>query len=461
MLGGVAIAAALLIAGFGIVNLFERHVERRAEAELDTYIRQIAAGISFNSEGDASFTRPLPDPRFGEPLSGLYWQVEDDSKGRVLRSRSLWDSVLKLPSDNLPISGVHRHRLEGPSGSHLLLRERRIVYPAPNGERTLRIATALDEREIHATRAEFSMDLLKALVLLGVSLFAAAWLQIGIGLKPLKMLRQSILAVRSGAKRRVEAEGPEEVMPLVEALNSLLDGKVQAVDRAKARAADLAHGIKTPLTVLLSDARKLREEGAHEMADEIEELAQRMGRIVERELSQSRLQGLDPRQAPRTPVEPVLAKLVRALARTPKGEGLTWQVDAYENIQAPMREEDLAELLGNLLDNACKWAESSVAVSASVRDGVSITIKDDGPGVPPSSIGQLGERGLRLDLQVPGSGIGLAIAQDIARAYGASVTFGSLEPHGFEVTVAFPAQTSASSDFLQADVVNFLQRAAE
>ena len=239
LLGGLAIAAALLAAGLGIANLFERHVERRAEAELDTYIRQIAAGVGFNAEGEASFNRPLPDPRFGEPLSGLYWQVEDEAKGRALRSRSLWDNVLKLPSDGLPLSGVHRHQLEGPAGSHLLVRERRVVYSALDGPRTVRIAAAIDERDIQAARAEFSLDLLKALVLLGVSLFAAAWLQIGIGLKPLKILQQAVFAVRSGAKGRVEAEGPDEVMPLVKALNALLDAKAQAVERAKARAADL------------------------------------------------------------------------------------------------------------------------------------------------------------------------------------------------------------------------------
>ena len=162
-LSAVSIMLALLLAGLGIAWLFERHVERRAETELDTYIRQISAGVTFGAAGDIAFNRTLPDPRFAEPLSGLYWQIEDEEKGTVIRSRSLWDWVLKLPADVLDVGGVHRHLLEGPSGSTLLTRERSIAYQTPSGQRRLRISVALDRREIKAARAEFSRDVLAAL----------------------------------------------------------------------------------------------------------------------------------------------------------------------------------------------------------------------------------------------------------------------------------------------------------
>ena len=223
LLGAITISAALLAAGLGIVGLFERHVERRAEAELDTYIRQISAEITFSAKGEAVFNRPLADPRFEIPLSGLYWQISDDAGSRILRSRSLWDTVLQLPADVLDRGSVHRHTLRGPSNTSLLVRERNLTYTTPAGSRPLRIAVALDEAEIHAARAEFAWDVLIALAFLATVLLAAAWIQVVIGLMPLTAVKRSVLAVRCGAKKRVDVTEPQEVMPLVTAVNSLLE----------------------------------------------------------------------------------------------------------------------------------------------------------------------------------------------------------------------------------------------
>lgn len=442
VLGAASIGMALLLAGLGIVWLFERHVERRAEAELDTYVRQIAAGISFDAGGAFSFNGTLPDPRFGEPQSGLYWQIEDEGKGQLLRSRSLWDFVLAPPEDALDTGSVHRHMLAGPAHARLLTRERSVAYPEPGGSKRLRISVALDTREIKAARAAFSRDVLAALALLGIALMAAAWAQIAFGLRPLKVLRQSVLAVRSGTKPRIDVAEPSEIMPLVSAVNSLLEAQAAAIENAKARAADLAHGLKTPLTVLMADAAKLRENGAPELAAEIEELANTMRRHVDRELSRARLQAASSLKFPRTLIEPIVAKLVHTLGRTAKGESLEWHIRIGEDAVAPVGGEDLAELLGNLLENACKWATSAVAISAEAEGGVTIAVADDGPGAPSSLIHRLGERGVRLDQQISGSGLGLAIAHDIVRTYGGSLTFSNVEPHGFRAAVCFPFQSA-------------------
>ena len=157
VLGGVTIGLALLIAGLGMAALFERHAERRAVAELDTYVRQISAGVTFDAKGTIAFKRTLPDPRFGEPLSGLYWQIEDETQKQLLRSRSLWDAVLRLPEDVLDVGKVHLHTIEGPAHSELLARERSISYATPAGTHRVRISVALDTREIHAARAEFQL----------------------------------------------------------------------------------------------------------------------------------------------------------------------------------------------------------------------------------------------------------------------------------------------------------------
>jgi signal transduction histidine kinase len=438
LLGGIAIVLALALAGIGIASLFERHVQRRAEAELDTYIRQISAGVTFDAEGAAGFSQALADPRFEAPLSGLYWQIVDGASGRGLRSRSLWDDVLKLPADTLDVGSVHRHMLEGPGGKQLLVRERSISYATPAGARQLRIAVALDEGEIHAARAEFSRELLAALALLATALLTAAWAQIAIGLRPLASLKQAILAVQSGAKSHVEVIEPQEVMPLVSAVNTLLDTQTEAMESAKARAADLAHGLKTPLTVLMADAARLRAKGEPEIAGEIEDLAKLMRQHVDRELSRVRLQSLGLLRPGRASVEPVVSRLVATLARSPKGEALNWRIDIAENIEALIREDDLIEILGNLLDNACKWARSSVRIAASSNNAVTILVEDDGPGAPEALIQSLGQRGARLDQSVPGTGQGLAIAMDIAKAYGGFLTFETVKPHGFKATATFP-----------------------
>ncbi len=438
VLGGVTTALALLVAGLGITGLFERHVKRRAIAELDTYIRQISAGISFDARGVIAFKRTLPDPRFGEPQSGLYWQIEDEEAKRLLRSRSLWDETLKMPQDVLDAGGVHLHVIDGPSRSTLLARERSIAFTLRTGRRRVRISVALDMREIETATAEFSSDVIIALALLGIALVAGAWVQITLGLRPLELLQQSVLAVRSGTKSRISAAKPDEVMPLVSAVNSLLDAQAQAIESAKARAADLAHALKTPLTVLIADAAKLRDSGAAAVAAEIEELADTMRRNIDRELSRVRLQGVHSLQIYETQVEPAVAKLVRTVGRTPNGEVLAWHVDIAKDTAAPLKEDDLAELLGILLDNACKWADSAVTISAKAKNGLAIIIEDDGPGAPASFVHRLGERGLRLDEAVPGSGFGLAIANDIVKAYGGTLTFANIEPHGFRAAVYFP-----------------------
>ncbi len=195
---------------------------------------------------------------------------------------------------------------------------------------------------------------------------------------------------------------------------------------------------------MLADAARLRANGEPDIADEIEELANTMKGHVDRELSRVRLQGLDILPPARTGIEAIVARLLRALGRTPKGERLDWRIGIPEGAEAPVREEDLAELLGNLLDNASKWAATAVSVAVAVNDAVTISVEDDGPGAPEALMNWLGQRGLRLDQKVPGTGQGLAIAMDIAKAYGGTLTFEPVKPHGFKASVAFPNAEGAA-----------------
>lgn len=434
----ISITAALVIAGLGLVALFQYHVERRVGAELETYLSQIIGSTGITADGHIRVTQELADPRFRQPLSGLYWQIQDDERPTLLRSRSLWDAVIELPEDELIPGRVHQHILSGPGDRPLLVRERQIIFQPDTGARRLRIAVAVDQRDVFAARDAFAADMLPYLALMAFVLSLAAWMQIRIGLAPLGAIRRGVVAIRSGARRRLSNAYPDEVMPLVEEMNGLLEAQEQAIDRARAWTADLAHGLKTPLMVLTADSQRLREQGNTAIADDLEQLAETMRRRVERELIRARARsGVQTRQA-RADIGAAVDGIVRTLKRTPRGSHLDWTVETPERIFAAIRPDDLGELLGNLLENASKWARRTVRVSVSRSDAVTVLIEDDGPGVPDSQLKKLGLRGVRLDEQTQGTGLGLAIARDITEAYHGDLSFDRAALGGLAVTVRMP-----------------------
>jgi signal transduction histidine kinase len=434
----VSIALALLAAGVGLTALFEGHVERRLIAQIDDTLGQILAHLDTTPDGRLRFDLALADPRFRVPLSGLYWQIRDEDRPTLLRSRSLWDAVLTLPGDALPDGALHRHDLDGPGGQRLLAVERRVWFGPESGGRRLRVVVALDRRDLTEARGAFAVEMSPYLVLLGTVLAAAAWFQVRVGLAPLDAVRLGLKAIRSGAARRLPAAYPDEVFPLVEEVNALLEARDEAVERARAWTADLAHGLKTPLVVLAADAERLRGAGQIELADDLDALAQTMRQRLDRELVRARVRARFPAAGgpggagggpgsggePRADLRGTLATVVRTLQRTPAGSRLNWHLDGTEVPAVALIPEDLTELLGNVLDNATHWAKSQVAVRYDGAQTVVLQVEDDGPGVPGATLAALGQRGLRLDERTPGYGLGLAIAQDICDAYGAELTFG-------------------------------------
>ena len=434
----LSIALALVIAGFGVATLFERHVIRRVEAELDTHLRLLASEVAFAVDGALQLAREPSDPRFQEPLSGLYWQVSDEATGVRLRSRSLWDHDLELPRRAGPSGAVERHDIAGRGGGTLLVVDRLVGYAAGSESHAVRIAAAIDRRDIVKAREAFTSDAMQALVLLAFVLIVAAWMQITVGLQPLEAVRQSVNRVRSGKQPRITVDEPTEVMPLVAEVNSLLDAQDKAIEQARRRAADLAHGLKSPLQVLAMDAERLRARGEAQMADEIEDLAAGMRRHIGRELSRARLQPWVATTSLRTPVGTVVDSLVRTLARSPKGQAVRFDVAVPSDAVAAMPMADLTELAGNLLDNAVKWAAAEVRVRVEPGPDLVLVIEDDGAGVSPEMLARLGQRGVRLDETVEGTGLGLAIASDIAEAYGARIAFSNRETGGFRVTISQP-----------------------
>jgi signal transduction histidine kinase len=439
--GAAAILAALALAAFGLAELFERHATRRAVADLSVHLDQLAAGLGRDADGRVAVVQPPADPRFDRPLSGLYWQVETED-GAVLRSRSLWDAALALPQDSLRDGAPHEHVIPGPGGSDLLVLERLVTPPPRLGIGPLRQALALDLAEIAAAKRAFLRDLAPYLGLLALALIAAGWAQLAVGLRPLATVGARVAAVRSGRAARLGDDFPAEVRPLAAELDALIAARETETARARARAGDLAHGLKTPLQALMGEAERLRAAGDAEAAEGVESVALAMRRHVDRELARARAAAAaraaqaDPRR--------VAERVLSVLRRAPEGGRLAWRVDGSAGLAARIDADDLTEALGALMENAARHAASAVTVTVAPEgDSVLITIRDDGPGAPPETLARLTERGARLDRSAGGAGLGLAIASDVAEAVGGALELRNARP-GFEARLRLPGAPSVA-----------------
>ena len=439
-----SITMALAFAGLGLLTLFERHVERRIGEELRAQLNQLVAAVTITPEGEVALTREPVDPRFDQPLSGLYWQIDGPTRPGLMRSRSLWDHLVELSDDDLDPGAVHAHEVMGPDARPLLVRERRIRLQAVGGLTPLRLMVGVERAELIVARDAFAADMLPYLALIALVLALAAFVQIQTGLAPLDTVRRGLGEIRTGRTRRLARAYPDEVMPLVGEVNALLKAREQAIERARAWTADLAHGLKTPLGALVADAQRLREQGNASLADDLEHLAMAMRRRVERELVRARLRSGAGVQPSHADVVETIHRLLRTLQRTPEGARLDWQLVAPAQASAAVIQDDLLELLGNLLENAAKWARTEVDIRVTAGDRIEISIEDDGPGVPAEQTPRLGERGLRLDERREGNGLGLAIARDVVDAYGGVLDFARASKGGLSVRVRLPMEQAES-----------------
>ncbi|NHQ75083.1 HAMP domain-containing histidine kinase [Roseovarius gahaiensis] len=429
--GAIAILAALGLAAFGLSHLFGAHVERRAVAEMSVQLDQVLAGLERGPEG-LTLARTPADPRFQRPYGGLYWQIEGPDG--LQRSRSLWDSALDLPADTLGDGGLHVHRLPGPEGDALLVLERSVTLPAGLGGGSARAAVAMTVTDLDAARRDFMADLAPYLGLLALVLTGAGWAQLWVGLRPLSGLGARIAALRAGRAERMGEDWPQELRPVAAEIDELLAAREAESARARARAADLAHGLKTPLQALMGEAARLREAGAHGRAEGIEDTARAMRRTVDRELARTRTAARASDAS--ADAREVAERLVAVLQRTPDGGRLDWRIDIPTGTRVALDPADLSEALGALAENAARHARFSVTLSARTQEGwVLLTITDDGPGIPPDRRDALIARHGRAD--ETGTGLGLAIAAEIAEAAGGRLTL-SDATSGLTATLALP-----------------------
>jgi signal transduction histidine kinase len=276
--------------------------------------------------------------------------------------------------------------------------------------------------------------------LLGAVLVTAGASVILRGLSPFRTLRARLADVREGRTARLEGEYPSEVAPLVSDLNGLLDEREERVARAVARAGDLAHGLKTPLAILAQDVERAEASGQHDLASSIQRQVERMRRQVDSHLAQARASAAGRAPTARAPLAECARGLVRTLERLHTGRGITFDISGISDRSVRVPMEDLEEMLGNLLENACKWTASRVVVADAAEPGrVAITVDDDGRGLAPSMRQQVLQRGVRVDEAAPGSGLGLAIVRDLAEAYGGSITLEESPFGGLRARLLLPS----------------------
>ena len=431
--GAVAVVLALGLAALGLAHLFGTHVERRALADLSVQLDRVLAGLA-RVDGALAQVLPPADPRFEQPYSGLYWQIAAD--GAVLRSRSLWDVELALPVEDGADATRHNHLLIGPEGAEVLVLEQHVTLPASLGGGRARAAVALDTAELGAARRAFLRDMFPYLAVLGMVLIAAQWAQVTLGLKPLRRVGAEVSALRDGRRRRMGGDWPQEVQPLAAELDALLTAREADVERARGRAGDLAHGLKTPLQALMGEAARLRAADQAQAAEGIEVVVATMRAHVDRELARTRI-ALHSRNA-RAGAAAVARSVVAVLQRTPGGQRLAWQVDVPDDLVLAIDAADLSEALGALAENAARHAAGRVEVGAVVMGAQArVTVRDDGPGLPADRRAAMMARGVRADETGPGTGLGLAIAAEIAEAAGGVLELEEAGP-GLSATLVLP-----------------------
>ena len=277
------------------------------------------------------------------------------------------------------------------------------------------------------------------LALGGAALVTAGLSVIRRGLSPVAMLRERLGDVRQGRSSRIEGEYPDEVAPLVDDLNGLLADRERRVARAAARAGDLAHGLKTPLAILAQEIARAEAAGQHDLAGSIRQQVARMQRQIDSHLAQARATAGASATA-RTNVADAVAGLVRTMERLHADRALSMQASMPADCVVRVPLEDLEEMIGNLLDNACKWTRSRVAISAVADSGrVVIAVEDDGAGLSAAMRGQVLQRGVRADEASPGSGLGLAIVRDLAAAYGGAIALDQSSLGGVSARLTLPS----------------------
>jgi signal transduction histidine kinase len=437
--------AALLAAGFILISLYRETVERAFDDRLAVHLTTLVSTIAANSNGELADPGNLGEPRFGLLYSGWYWQVAPAGGGpAAIASQSLFSDSLDLKQMTGRADDKAKDQvtgaLVGPLGQNLRVLSRTIVL---DHDRSYEVAVAGDFGEITAQVADFRNSVILTLAVFGVGLIFAVFIQIRWGLRPLDRVRRALADLRSGEEARFEGPFPVEIEPLAKELNALLESNQEVIDRARTQVGNLAHALKTPLSVVLNEARA----GKGPLAVKVAEQAEIMRTQVNHYLDRARIAARVNVIGAATDVGPALARLVRVMTRIHSERGIQIFLEVPEDARFKGEQQDLEEIVGNLVDNACKWARTKVRVTvtytapqgAMAFGHLKIVIDDDGPGLTAAQMQEATRRGRRLDETKPGSGLGLSIVTDLVALYQGRFALATAPEGGLRAEIDLPA----------------------
>jgi signal transduction histidine kinase len=417
-LAGTWVTVGMVIVWLVVTAIVAKEAQRGFDARLVSLADALAAAMVLHN-GHAILVRPVSEPRFDQPLSGVYFQIESPD-GSVRPSRSLWDT--ELPPGTFGHADVLMTDLPGPRGQHLRLAERDIVPEGETGTVHILVAMATDEMETGTLRTRQVLG--AGFGALGAGVVGAVVLQVWAGLRRLRRLSGVVAELRTGGDVAMLKDVPNEVRPLVQEIEALVRQNRATVERTRGHVGNLAHALRTRLSIMRN---ALATGDTATLGRELTEA----DRLVQHHLTRARAAALSGTAASDVAVAAVARDIGGALRQLFADRRLDIAVTGDPDLLVRCEREDLAEMLGNLMENACKWGRSRVAVNVwAAGESVIATVSDDGPGLPESQPAPVLDRGVRLDETVPGSGLGLAIVADLATLYGGRLSLVSPGPDG-------------------------------
>ncbi len=428
------VTVGLVLTGVTVSRLMRLYIEQGFHEEMQIHIDELAALATIDATGKPKLLRRLSDPRFLIPNSGFYWEVRREGFAAI-KSPAMIKGHLSGQFANQPRKkcGI----VDGPTGQTL---EYGMIRLAPNGGPPLRLSIGSDMRVLQETLGDFEWPLGWSLLLCAVVMLAAGAAQIIFGLKLLNRLSASISDIRAGKAKAMAGDYPTEIEPLVSDINSLLETNAAMVKRARIQAGNLAHGLRTPLAIILDEAEQLNADGHPESAKAVLTECERMQRQINYHLARARVAATQPVPGNVADLTATLEPILRAMKRLHAERNVSICCGDFPNVTVACDDVDLGEMLSNLLDNGCKWAGSRVMISWE-SDGrmVQIRVDDDGSGIAPKDIESAFAAGERLDETAPGTGLGLAIVRDLATLYGGTIYLGKSPLGGLQAALALPA----------------------
>jgi signal transduction histidine kinase len=437
-------SSILIIAGLGLSALIARSSEANFDEQLGVYLKALVANVAVVGEEGRSAAPPVIAPQFELAFSGWYWQITrlDGERPDIRTSRSLFGTQLPRLDESAMRGDLNGWRgyVAGPGDRPLRMIEREIDA-GDEGRYLVQVAANADVIQTEIVNFDYALS--ATFLTLAVALLGSTALAVRFGLRPLRVLQEGVTAIRRGEAERISGEFPQDVAPLAAEVNLLLDANREVVERARTQVGNLAHALKTPLSVIVNEA----ESGSPRLADKVREQAEVMTRQVSFYLDRARAAARANSPSAATEVRPVIDGLVRTFEKVYRDRGLSFSVSAPDGLRFRGESQDLADLVGNLLDNAGKWARGRVEIGAE-RDPQTDSagrayfiahIDDDGPGLDPRARDAALERGRRLDESRPGSGLGLSIVVDLAAIYSGSLRLGDSPLGGLRATLRLPS----------------------